>query len=260
MKKEIIFESNTHKIAGTFETSNVNRKRPGILMCHGLTNTKKDCPLISQVKDVLCSEGYATFRFDFYGSGESDGRFQDKTISEMVINAKDALDILSADKLVEDKNIGLWGRSMGALVAAMLVKDKRVRASVLTSAPIFPHKTFYPLYAQDVTRNSVPLPPGTVSGEIKGEAKLSKAFFTELQDIENEATQVLHDASSVLIIQGDQDEKVPPDYAKYIYNLAKEPKKLLTIEGAGHDYSGKEKQVVSAISRWFLDNLPLQTR
>ena len=254
--KKITFKSNNHRIVGILEVANGD-KRPGILMFHGLTNTKEDCPLMSQVKETLCLEGYAIFRFDFYGSGESAGQFKDKTISEMVTNAKDALDVLSSNKLVEGENIGLWGRSIGGLVAAMLTRDERVRASVLASAPIFPHKTFYPLYARDPTRDFVPLPQGTVSGKIKGKPELSKAFFTELQEIENKTFQALQGASSILIIQGDHDKKVDPKYARCIYDTVKEPKELLLIKGAGHDYSGKENQVISAVRRWYTNHLPI---
>jgi len=257
LKERITFTSNGHKLVGIFEASKDGNIRLGILMCHGLTNTKEDCPLISQVKEKLRSEGYGTFRFDFYGSGESEGQFRDKTISEMVINAKDALDILSSKKTIDRGKIGLWGRSVGALIAAMLIKDERVRASVLVSAPIFPYETFYPLYAKDPARDFVTLPSSTVSGKIKGPLELSKDFFIELKKIQDKVLHVLQGASSVLMVQGDQDKKVNPEYAKHIYTILNEPKKLFMVNGANHDYVGKENQVISAVLKWYTTHLPM---
>jgi fermentation-respiration switch protein FrsA (DUF1100 family) len=38
----------------------------------------------------------------------------------------------------------------------------------------------------------------------------------------------------VLIVHGAQDDLVPPDMAKRLYDAARGPKRLLMVEGAGH--------------------------
>ena len=44
-----------------------------IILFHGLTNSHLNCPLISEVSELLHDNGFSTFRFDYFGSGKSDG-------------------------------------------------------------------------------------------------------------------------------------------------------------------------------------------
>jgi pimeloyl-ACP methyl ester carboxylesterase len=40
----------------------------------------------------------------------------------------------------------------------------------------------------------------------------------------------------LLLIAGEKDDLVPPEYVKMIYDKANEPKKFVVMEGIGHDY------------------------
>jgi pimeloyl-ACP methyl ester carboxylesterase len=80
-------------------------------------------------------------RFDYFGHGESDGRFADGTISRWRADALAAVDALTDGPLI------LVGSSMGGWIACLvaLARPERVRAMVLIApAPDFTEKLMTP--------------------------------------------------------------------------------------------------------------------
>ena len=84
-KKEFYFSSHGKKLYGVWEYPSKPRK-PLILFLHGLTNSHTNCPLISETTELLHVKGFPTFRFDYYGSGNSQGMFRDKSWEILVQN------------------------------------------------------------------------------------------------------------------------------------------------------------------------------
>ena len=131
MKREkVTFVSEGYELVGIKEIPE-KVPTPGVILCHGFTNSKEDCPLINETAEMLLKEGFITFRFDFFGSGESPGLLKDKRISILEQNLKDCLDYFAQDERVE--SIGLWGRSLGGTMVALCASDPRVFASVFAS-------------------------------------------------------------------------------------------------------------------------------
>ena len=128
MKKIIKFKSGGHTLFGVFETPKKNNGIP-ILLLHGLTNSMKDCPLINDASEALLKAGFPIFKFDYYGSGKSDGMYSDKLFSVLHQNTVDALDYV-INKL-KFKKIGLWGRSLGVILGSTVSDDPHVFASVI---------------------------------------------------------------------------------------------------------------------------------
>ena len=68
----------------------------------------------------LCERGIASVRFDFAGSGESDGLFEDMTVSGEVADGQAILDYVRSLDFVDKSRIALHGLSMGGCVASMV--------------------------------------------------------------------------------------------------------------------------------------------
>ncbi|GAG47164.1 unnamed protein product, partial [marine sediment metagenome] len=149
MKQEkISFKSNGLSVVGIID---IPKKvpAPGIIVCHGGTNDKINCPCFPELPNALVKAGYIVLRFDFYGSGESDGLFQDKTNELMMQNIKDAISFLSKDARVT--KIGLWGRSIIGNMLAYLV-DKRIVCRVIQSGVYDFTEAFERYYKKDFER------------------------------------------------------------------------------------------------------------
>ena len=80
MKRKVVFHSTrNHEICGILSDPANDRNRPAVLMCHGLT-TSKDGRTYVRLEEILNGKKFSTFRFDFFGHGESEGDFADRVV------------------------------------------------------------------------------------------------------------------------------------------------------------------------------------
>jgi len=143
--KPVILENNQQKIVGILHIPDQLKradKAPGILMLHGFTGNKTEAHrLFVRVARKLCDAGFIVLRFDFRGSGDSDGEFEDTTVPAQVDDAKKALDYLTSLNQVNQDKVGVIGLSMGGRVAVILsLNDKRVKFLILYSPALGPLK------------------------------------------------------------------------------------------------------------------------
>ena len=250
-KEKITLKSLGYDLVGIIEYPE-KLPTPGVILLHGLTNSKEDCPLIKEVAEALATEGLIVFRFDFFGSGESPGLLRDKTwwISEQ--NVRDAIKYLKNKK--EITNIGLWGRSTGGTAAILCGNDPQIKAFVLATTPVLLQEIFK-IRFEKVKKLELELEqrgqklPGT--GKYKGEFDFSDNFFEEVPIIEQKVMKNLTQMSHVLVLATIPDIKVPLNNATTIINTAKEPKKIYIFEDTEHDYRGVENKAIKLTVSWF---------
>lgn len=245
IKKEFFIKSTSKKLYCLFEKPD-NSKNKLILLLHGLTNSHTNCPLISESAESLHLKGFPTFRFDYYGSGKSDGEFKDKTWEIMVQNTKDVLKY--AKTKLKYSKIGIWGRSLGAILGATICDDPSVFASVFLSMTIHTNVSFSASFTKSQSFSS----PIKGTAIVKGEPILERGFYEKTTWIDNLQKQHLSKAKNILIMQGTKDKTVyNPAWAKEIYDLVDEPKKLIYIKGANHAYTGYENKAIENGINWF---------
>ncbi len=233
MKEKITFQnSKGDKLVGILSDSG---SKTILIMCHGFSSSKESRTYVNLEK-ILNKENIATFRFDFYGHGESDGKFEDITISEAVD------DILNAIALMKKKGfqkIGLEGTSFGG-IAAILAASKSKNLFVLAlKSPLSDVKD---KMAEDVMDNDMKKWKKTGFSMYKsskhGSLRLNYSYIEDgfKQDAYKAAKKI---TVPTLIVHGDKDDCVPfsqsEKLAKSISNS-----KLVVISGAGHDYKKKK--------------------
>jgi pimeloyl-ACP methyl ester carboxylesterase len=264
MKREKFeISSNGNAIRGILDVPNVPAPMRGMILCHGLSNDKFTCPLIELASGFFVARGTAVLRFDFFGSGESDGIFRDKTISEMIRNLDDVIKYFRSRPEIDKRRIGLWGRSVGGTAVAACSDPGKIEINILVSPPVLLYKTFFPLYERFGKRDITPIglssqAQDAATGKVKGEFELSRRFFEELDSLDKQIATNLARMRSVLIIQGDNDKKVSVDNARYAYSLVQEPKRLVILKGANHAYSERENEVMNLLKEW-VGSLETQT-
>lgn len=92
---------------------------PAVVIVPALLGTKVEPHrLLRKISVLLETIGVASLRFDLAGSGESDGEFEDATITSQVLDTESAIDRLRTDPRVDPQRIGLLGISMGGIIAA----------------------------------------------------------------------------------------------------------------------------------------------
>lgn len=252
MKKEgIEFVSGGARIKGLISVPDGGgAKLPGVVLCHGFTNSKTECPMIQAAADMLVGSNFATLQFDFFGSGESDGIFRDKTVSVMIRNLADAMPIFLGHPGVDHERVGIWGRSIGASVALTQVGHPSVKAFCLAS-PVSNFTGFFARLNKDPGQEYVAMPTSIEHGNIKGPWEINQCFFRELSLIDTQVARLAESCQTpVCVFQGRSDNKVlPADTEKFLGKLGG-TKRLVTVD-AGHDYKGAEGEVLSEMLAWF---------
>jgi hypothetical protein len=135
MEFPVTFSSGDQQVVGILHLPPAT-PAPGLIMCHGFTGHKAETHrLFVKAARELCKQGLVVLRFDFRGSGDSEGDFSEMTISREIEDAAAALDFLAARAETDENRLGLLGLSMGGAVAASLAgKEPRLKALALWAA------------------------------------------------------------------------------------------------------------------------------
>lgn len=242
------FRSGDARLWGAAYRTTDSRARTTVVMSHGLTNHHDDAPMFMLLRDMLVEDGFDVFMFDYFGSGESDGLFHDKTFSIMRHNLGTALDV--AADIVPANHLALVGRSVGASIAAFYLTDPRVDCAVLAS-PVLHLVDRFASIRTDRRLRFVEMPEWLErSGQIKGAWELNQMFFEELAPTEQGIALAVEGATGVMVLQGLMDGKVSARNAEGVFDLLAEPRKLDLLEGADHYYTGMEKMVSQKCVTW----------
>lgn len=228
---------------------------PGVVMCHGFTGQRMEAHfLFVKAARAMCRAGLNVLRFDFRGSGESEGRFRDMTISSEIADALAALDVMRAEPTVDGERIGLLGLSLGGLVAACAAaRDSDVTALVLWSAVAD---------IQELVRDrwqmpTEPGPPGGRDYYEHGPHQIGADFVQDALTV-NPLEEVARFDRPVLVVHGDEDQSVPLEHARrYIDAVASHDARLFEVEGADHTYStvALERTVINVTTQFLTDRL-----
>jgi len=91
---------------------------------------------------ALAEMGISCLRFDFRGSGDSDGEFSNMTLSSEVADARAALRYLRRRRGVDPRRVGLLGMSLGSVVAQLVAAEESVAALALWATITRPAEIF----------------------------------------------------------------------------------------------------------------------
>lgn len=224
---------NGYIIRGLFTEPDDGFKQIAVCL-HGYTGHKNENGfLFKQIAAVLAEHQIATLRYDYMGSGDSDGDFSEQTF-ETVKNDARAI-IKNAVKMNNGKPIYLIGFSMGGANAARMSQEmpELIEKLVLLSpAGKLINNVSRAFSSHNIVDNQfVDL----------GGYYLNKAFFTSLEHADlYEGVEKYQ--NPVLILQGTKDQAVNPADSKHYAELYPHSKYVL-IEGAEHCYTKVEYRI-----------------
>jgi len=255
LEKQVYFFNKGQKIFGILHLPEKKKKSPCIVLCHGFTGHKAEVHfLFTKCARNLAKSGFASLRFDFRGSGDSEGEFKDMSLEEEISDAIAAINFVKKQKNIDKNKIGLLGLSMGGLVSAHvvgLVKD--IKSLVLLSAVA----RFKKLWEKKIAKrfnNKFPQNGIDIGGLL-----VSKKFINAVYKLDSlNLSRIREYNNPLLIIHGDKDKTVPLQDAKIYYNTSNSlRKKLIIIKNGDHGFSNLkiEKKVINIICNWFKETL-----
>ena len=245
--RKVNFISNGRNIAGFLEYPTIVSNK-AIIFSHGLTNSKDQSAVLSEIKEAVFNNGFITFSFDYYGSGESDGLFKEKIFSEMQKNLEDAIDFL-LDHEKNIKNIFLCGKSVGGNLIGLCGDDKRTNGYIFIVTPVSLN-SFFGKYFTGQNEVDLSRSKAQPSGTLKGDFVLKKDFFIELPDIDKRFAENVKNIARALVVINKGDEKVARENSVALYDMLHGQKELIDVETHSHDLQGHEKQIVEKVIHW----------
>jgi fermentation-respiration switch protein FrsA (DUF1100 family) len=157
--------------------------------------------------EALSEAGFSALLVDYRGYGGNPGDPHEEGLAN---DARAALSYLRSRPDVDPRRVAYFGESLGAGVAAGLAMADPPAALILRSP-------FTSL--ADIAAVHYPLVPASL---LLRDRYPTKDLIGEL-------------SAPLLVISGSEDRIVPPEQSRAVYDAAAEPKRLLVVEGAGHN-------------------------
>lgn len=221
-----------------------DRARGSVLLAHCFT-CSKDLHTMSRLAKGLAEAGYAAFRYDFTGLGESAGSFEESTVGT------DVRDLTRAATTLIQLGFGpcgMLGHSLGGAATLLAAaKIKTARSIVTLAAPSDPSHVRHLLTGAELSDEAC------VQVAIGGRPfPITKTFLADLDQ---------HDAGSaaaelgrpLLVIHPVDDEIVPVTEGEEIWRRAAQPKAFMPLIGSDHLVSKQAHadRVLQVVVDWF---------
>lgn len=253
MERDVLFtDPEGHKVAGILASPSQDTDRIALL-CHGFLSNKNS-NTNRALTAMLVPEGIATFRFDFFGQGESEGPFERITTGVAVRQGLAAMDLIASWGY---SSLALVGSSFGGLVAILAAAQRPQLACLALKCPV----TDFPAMlrgefgeagmAQWKATGTIP----NVAGGA-GRIRLPYAFYEDcLRHIAYAPAKAI--TAPTLIVHGDADEYVPVHQSRRLLESLGGPKRLAILPGADHHFSRPPdfREMTRLIAQWVRDHL-----
>jgi len=238
MRREIFIESEGLKIHGMFFSPESGSSRV-VVFCHGipLSRPEPNDPGYEGLAASVCDSGYSALFFNMRGTGLSQGNFD--PLGWYV-------DLIEVMRVLGDyEKRYLVGFSFGAMLSIRYAALHRDVSGVASFASPFTLREIFP--------------PGQISRFIDSAREIgiirdsnfppSIDWFLERfesMDLEKYLPLV---KIPLLVVHGEEDELVPIEHAKRIFDLAGGPKAIEILPGGTHRLR-RDKRVTGILLSW----------
>lgn len=213
-----------------------------VVMCHGLASSKESETFL-RLQDILNERGLATFRFDFSGHGDSEGKFEDITPSQ---GMDDALHAVVAIRERGYSKLALVGSSFGGYAAYIAAAKTPHLSCVALKCPV---ADFASLDTKKLVEDD--LDAWKERGYTTFAGKRLNYSYAEDSQHAIAYDALSHIDAPVLIVHGSADRVVPVAQSKKAAELIRRCT-LVVIDGANHRFSEHFDEMVSSISEFLL--------
>lgn len=216
-----------------------------ILFAHCFT-CSKNLKAVGNIARALNEEGFAVFRFDFTGLGESEGDFANTNFSSNIDDLVAASNYLSEEYRAPGILVGHSLGGAAVLQAAHEIDSCKAVATIAApSNPEHVKKNFKPKLDEIEEK-------GEAEVTLAGRSFLIKKQFLDDLDRANMNKRITNLGRALVIFHSPIDNTVGIDNAAEIFVQAKHPKSFISLDNADHLLSNEEdsRYVGSMLATW----------
>ncbi|MGV8150580.1 MAG: alpha/beta hydrolase family protein [Candidatus Woesearchaeota archaeon] len=243
MEKIFFKDSSGRSICGKLSN---NDSDTAVLICHGLGGHKDSSPY-DKFQKRIHSLGHGVLSIDLLGHGESDGGYNDLTLTEAID------DIICAKRELHKRgydNVGFIGFSFGGVGGIMVAATEQFHFLILISPP-----TYYDI--SEMVSSGIyvlwELRKHNKKVKDKPKASIKIGFFKDYGSHDSYAAADKIN-SPTLIIHGDSDRIVPLNKSRELRKHIK-GSKMKIFKGADHHYShpAAEKKLIEETMKFIIE-------
>ena len=242
-KLKLTFPGSQGQLAGLLEQPDQPSKGM-VLFAHCFT-CGKDFIAASYISKALVNLGFAVFRFDFTGIGNSEGDFANTNFSSNVEDLVAAADFLQDHYQAPSVLIGHSLGGAAVLKAAAQIADAKAVVTIAAPADASHIKNLFQCELDSIEQD------GEAEVELAGRPfKIKKQFIDDLDSHDTQHISELNKA--LLVMHSPVDDTVSIHEAEKIYVAAKHPKSFISLDHANHLLTDKADAVYAAnlIAAW----------
>jgi uncharacterized protein len=195
------------RLYGWFFHSKTGPATATVVYAHGNGGNLSYCDWVGE---SLAARGFDVLLFDYRGFGRSEG----EAVGEggLYADAEAAYDFIIKERGVPSGRVVLYGQSLGTAAMADVAARRECGALVLESGLSS---------AGDMAGTMMPWLPRFVRGLTKNKL--------------DSVSKLPRVRCPVLVVHGDRDALIPVSQGRSLFDAAPEPKRLIIIQGAGHN-------------------------
>lgn len=259
IREAVTLENNGEKIFGILHRPiDQLEPVPAVVICPGFAGNKcGKFRLFVTLAQELVKLGIAVLRFDYRGSGDSEGEFHDMTIERKISDVVKCLDYLSKDSKINPNRLGLLGRSLGGVIAILTARNFPIKSLVLW-APVFKSDPWRELWESYHHHSHLNITKQDLLSSLPSDIpnlQFLKQFF-EL-NIQAELNHLKH--VPLLHIQGELDRIVKIEHAEEYKKVRNgiDNSRFILLPKSDHDFSNRlEQQIaIQETCQWYQQTL-----
>lgn len=215
-----------------------------VVIGHGVTSNK-DRPWLLSLSEAVAGAGLSSLRVTYAGNGESEGRYEDATLSKEVEDLGAVLDVLQEWGVAR---IAYVGHSMGGAIGVLRASaDSRIVALVslagMVHVPAFMQRHFgHLVYGRDMMLDK----PG---------CPWNQALAEDARRIGSLTAQAARIRVPWLLVHGGADELVPLADSEDARAAAGHRPELVVLPGVDHRFTGAVPAMTDAVAPWLVRQL-----
>ncbi|HSS20717.1 MAG TPA: alpha/beta hydrolase [Pyrinomonadaceae bacterium] len=218
-----------NRLHGWFFQTQTTPARATVIYFHGNGGTIRN---VESIGTRFAAQGFNVLLFDYRGYGLSEGYLEDE--DGLYADADAAHEYISRERQVSPNAIVLYGHSLGTAAAVDVAARQHCAALIIESGPSS---------GRDMARVVLSWLPGQLYW-------LAKNRF-------DSAGKLSSVSCPVLIAHGEQDQTIPPEQARALFNAAREPKQLVMLPGTTHNVVGSaDDKYFETIAEFIRNSVP----
>ncbi len=224
-----------------------------VILCHGFLSDKQS-RTNRRLTELLVPQGIATFRFDWYGMGESQEHFSNMGLKQCAEQLDAAFQMLQERGM---ERLGLVGSSFGGFMAILSAPRQHALQALGLKCPVvdFPEVLRLEFGEETMERwKSTDHIPNIVGDG--SPIHLHYAFYEECLTYDAYAA-LSRIQVPTLVIHGDQDELIPRSQIDRLLATLNTTKEVNLIEGADHQFGRPEefRLMTTHLAQWMVTHL-----